>query len=75
VFRERSNVSKSVWATWSKLRNLGLCTYPQAFTKALQIYSVPSLLFGLSVWGVLATRDMVFSGKSPYHHPQLKEFI
>jgi hypothetical protein len=33
------------------------------------------LLFGLSVWGVFATRDMVLSGKSPYHHPQLRDFI
>jgi hypothetical protein len=33
------------------------------------------LLFGLPVWGVCAARDMVMSGKSPYHHPQLRDFM
>ena len=28
IFRLRSQVSRSVWATWTKLGNLGLCSYP-----------------------------------------------
>jgi hypothetical protein len=29
----------------------------------------------VSVWGVSTARDMILSGKSPYHHIQLKDFI
>ena len=32
-------------------------------------------MFGINVWGSLALRDLVISGKSPYHHPSMRDLL
>jgi hypothetical protein len=64
-----------MWAIWGRLKDLGLSGFPQAFIKTIHTFIIPSLTFGISLWGARDICDIVFDGSSPYTHEAMVDLL